>query len=168
MATSSESIRIAPVAEHDVPTLFRLVQALADYERLAHLVVATEADFRDALFGARPAIEAVLAWADGKPAGYALWFHTFSTFLGKRGLYLEDLFVLPEYRGQGIGRALLSHLAGIAVERGCGRMEWVVLDWNEPAIGFYKRIGGEPLDDWKVFRLTGKALEALGSKELGK
>jgi GNAT superfamily N-acetyltransferase len=162
-----DSLRIEPVTDADIPVLYTLIKALAEYERLGHMVVSTEDDFRTALLGPRPVIEAVIARVDGTPVGYALWFHTFSTFLGQRGLYLEDLFVLPEYRGQGVGRALLAHLANIAVERGCGRMEWVVLDWNEPAIGFYKKIGGEPLTDWQVFRLTGEALEKLGKSGTG-
>ena len=148
----------------DVPDLMRLIRALAEYERLTHLVVADEAMLAEALFGARPAAEAVIATdghESGGAAGFALFFHTFSTFLGRRGLWLEDLFVLPEHRGRGLGRALLTHLAGIARDRGCGRFEWSVLDWNAPAIGFYGRLGAVPMDDWTVQRLTGDALRAL-------
>jgi GNAT superfamily N-acetyltransferase len=159
-----DGLTIQPAAERDVPVIHELIRALADYERLSHVVTATEDDLRETLFGARPAAEAVVARVDGAPAGYALWFHTYSTFLGRRGLYLEDLFVRPEWRGRGIGRSLLAHLAAIAVERGCGRMEWAVLDWNAPAIGFYQELGASPLEEWKIFRLTGEPLAALARR----
>ena len=155
------TIRIEPATELDVPLILRLIGALAEYERLAHQVVATEAALRDTLFGPTPAAEVVIAHVDGQPAGFALWFHNYSTFLARPGLYLEDLFVLPEWRGHGVGRRLLSHLAGVAVERGCGRMEWAVLDWNEPAIGFYRKLGATVLEDWRICRLTGDTLAAL-------
>ena len=164
---AGDTIRIAPATEQDVPLILDLIKALAEYERLAHEVVATEPQLRDALFGEPRSAEAVIAYADDRPAGFALWFHTFSTFLAKRGLYLEDLFVLPEYRGRGIGRALLSHLARIAVERDCGRMEWSVLDWNEPAIGFYRGMGARPNEGWSVFRLTGDALRKVAESGVG-
>jgi GNAT superfamily N-acetyltransferase len=138
-----------------------LITALAEYERLAHEAVATEGDLREALFGARPYAEAVVASVDAEPVGFALWFHNYSTFVGRPGLYLEDLFVLPAWRGRGVGRALIVHLARIAVERRCGRMEWSVLDWNEPAIRFYKSLGARPMDEWTVFRVTGDALVRL-------
>ncbi len=154
-------IRIEPATPADVPLILRLITALAEYERLAHQVVATEATLRDTLFGPSPAAEVVIASVDGQPAGFALWFHNYSTFLARRGLYLEDLFVLPEWRGRGIGRRLLAHLANIAVERGCGRMEWAVLDWNEPAIGFYRKLGATVLEDWRICRVTGATLAAL-------
>ena len=141
--------------------LLTLIKELADYERLAQHVVATDRDVRESLFGPSPAAEAVIARVGETPAGFALWFHSYSTFLAKRGLYLEDIFVRPEWRGKGIGRALLTCVARVAVERGCGRMEWSVLDWNEPAIGFYKKLGATPLDEWTVFRLTGEALEGV-------
>ena len=157
-------VRIEAANPRDVPVLLRLITALADYEKLASAVVATEDQIRDTMFGGVPQAEAVIAYADGAPVGLAIWFHNYSTFLGRRGLYLEDLFVLPEWRGQGIGKALLVHLAGIAVARGCGRMEWSVLDWNEPAIGFYKSLGAVPMDEWTVFRLTGEALTALARR----
>ena len=157
----SADVRIEAATARDVPVLLRLIKALADYEKLASAVVATEDQIRETMFAGVPQAEAVIAYADGEPVGLAIWFHNYSTFLGRRGLYLEDLFVLPEWRGQGIGKALLVHLAGIAVERGCGRMEWSVLDWNEPAIGFYKRLGAVPMDEWTVFRLTGDSLEKL-------
>ena len=154
-------IRIEPATPDDVPLILRLITALAEYERLSHQVVASEAALRDTLFASSPAAEVVIAYVDEQPAGFALWFHNYSTFLAKRGLYLEDLFVLPEWRGRGIGRRLLEHLANIAVERGCGRMEWAVLDWNEPAIGFYRKLGATVLEDWRICRVTGETLAAL-------
>ena len=160
-----ESIRITPGRVEDVPVILSLIKALADYEKLSHQVVATEADLGRSLFGPRPAAEVVIAWENEDPVGFALFFHNFSTFLGRPGLYLEDLFVRPEWRGHGIGRRLLSHLAGIALERGCGRFEWAVLDWNEPAIAFYRRMGAELLDDWRICRLTGEALATLASRD---
>jgi len=168
-----EDLRIEPATAQDVPLILTLIKALAEYERLAHEVVATEADIRESLFGATPHAEAVIARAlsrgsgeaakaDGSEAvGFAVWFHTYSTFLSRRGLYLEDLFVLPAWRGRGVGRALLRHLARIAIERGCGRMEWSVLNWNDPAIGFYRSIGARPMDEWTVYRLTGDALRRV-------
>ena len=154
-------IRIDRAQEHDVPLILELIRGLAEYERLADQCVASEAGLSRALFGAQPAAEVLLAYADGQPAGFALFFHNFSTFLGRRGLYLEDLFVKPEFRRLGIGRRLLTELARIAVERGCGRFEWSVLDWNAPAIEFYKSLGATPLDDWIIFRVTGRALTEL-------
>jgi GNAT superfamily N-acetyltransferase len=146
-----------------VPLILTFVHELAAYEKLAHEVVATERDMHEALFGARPVIETVIASLDGEPVGYALFFSTFSTFLGKPGLYLEDLYVRPAARGFGVGRKVLEHLARITVERGWGRLEWSVLDWNEPSIAFYKKMGAKPMDEWTVFRLTGKHLESLAS-----
>lgn len=157
----ASEIRIEPPTVRDVPLILSLIRALAEYERLAQEVVATEADVRESLFGARPHAEAVIARVGSEAVGFAVWFHTFSTFLSRRGLYLEDLFVLPAFRGRGIGRALMRHLARVAVERGCGRMEWAVLDWNDPAIGFYRSIGARPMDEWTVYRLTGDALTRL-------
>ena len=161
------TIRIAPATETDVPLILRLIRALGEYEQLSHQVVATEAALRDSLFGERPAAEVVIAHVDDVPVGFALWFHNYSTFLARPGLYLEDLFVLPEWRGHGIGRRLLTHLASVAVERGCGRMEWAVLDWNESAIGFYRKLGATLLEDWRICRLTGETLTALGGKTAG-
>jgi GNAT superfamily N-acetyltransferase len=158
-------IRIVPAREEDVPAILRLIRALAEYEKLSDQVVATETDIYHAIFGPRPLAEVVLAFADGTPVGFALFFPNFSTFLGRPGLYLEDLFVLPEWRGRGVGRRLLTHLAGIAVARGCGRMEWAVLDWNESAIGFYRRVGASVLDEWRLCRLTGEALTRAASGE---
>ena len=155
-----EPFTISPASEADVPQLLRLIKALGEYEKLSHEVVATEAGLREALFGARRYAEAVIGAVDGAPVGFALFFHNFSTFRGAPGLYLEDLFVDPSWRGRGFGRRLLAHLAAIAVERGCHRMEWSVLDWNESAIAFYRRAGAHLLDDWRIFRLTGDALRA--------
>ena len=153
---------IRPATEADVPLILRFVRELAAYERLAHEVVATEDGLRQTLFGARPYAEVVIAELDGgEPAGFALFFHNYSTFLGRPGIYLEDLYVRPEVRGKGVGRALLAHLARLAVERGCGRLEWWVLDWNEDAIRFYRSLGARPIEDWTVFRVTGEALQRL-------
>jgi GNAT superfamily N-acetyltransferase len=157
-------VRIEAATVRDIPVLLRLIKELADYERLTGEVVATEARIRETFFGTTPQAEAVIAYAGSEPAGLAIWFHNYSTFLARRGLYLEDLFVLREWRGQGIGKALLVHLAAIAVERGCGRMEWSVLDWNAPAIGFYKSLGAQPMSEWTVFRLTGDALTKLAAR----
>lgn len=157
----SASIRLATRA--DVAEVLRLIRALAEYEKLAHEVVATEAGLRETLFGARPAAEVLLAESDGRVVGLALFFQNYSTFLGRPGLYLEDLFVEPAHRGQGVGKTLLRAVARLAVARGCGRLEWAVLDWNTPAIGFYKSLGARPMSDWTVFRVSGGALTRLGS-----
>lgn len=156
------TLTITPATAADAPTLFQLVQALADYEKLAHEVTGTAADLEGFLFGDRPYGEAILARWDEAPVGFALFFHNFSTFLMRPGIYLEDLFVLPDYRGRGIGKALLSHLAHLAVERGCGRLEWQVLDWNQPAIGFYQRMGADIKAEWQLCRVSGEALLHLG------
>ena len=148
----------------DVPVIFELMRQLAIYEKLEHALVSTEADLHEALFGKSPVAEGILATLDGRPVGYALYFRTYSTFLGKPGMYLEDLFVLPDARGKGLGKALLARLAAITVERGYGRLEWSVLDWNEPAIGFYKSLGAVPMDEWTVYRMTGTALETLAGQ----
>jgi len=161
----SRKLSVIPATPADVPLLLELMAALAEYERMVEQLVATEADLADALFGPRPAVEALLGYLDGDAVGYALYYTTYSTFLGRRGLYLEDLFVRTEARGAGMGQALLARLAAIAVERGCARLEWAVLNWNEPAIGFYKRLGAEPMDTWTVYRLAGDALEALAGKQ---
>jgi len=154
-------IHIRQTREADVPLVLTLIRELARYERLEHEVVASEADLRSALFGTRPYAEAVLACLDEVPQGFALFFHNFSTFRGRPGLYLEDLYVRPEARGLGLGKALLEHLAHTAIERGCARLEWAVLDWNEPSIGFYRSLGAVPRDEWRIFRLTGDALERV-------
>ncbi len=151
-------MEIRPARPEDCGRLLELVRALAEYEKLAHLATGTLEQLREELFGATPVIEAVIAWDGARAAGFALYFHNFSTFLARRGLYLEDLFVVPEARGRGIGRALMKHCARLAVERGCGRFEWAVLDWNRPAIEFYEAIGAQVLPDWQICRMTGEAL----------
>lgn len=153
--------RIRFATEEDVPLILTFVRELAEYERLAHEVVADEESLRDSLFGERRVAEVLLGYVEDEPAAFALFFHNFSTFLGKPGIYLEDLYVRPEHRGSGIGRAMLAHLARLAVQRGCGRLEWWVLDWNNPAIGFYRKLGAASMDDWTVYRLTGEPLERL-------
>jgi GNAT superfamily N-acetyltransferase len=157
-------LHIAPATPAQVSTVLEMIRGLAQFERLSHLCVATEDDLRRELFSAPPAAEVVLAWEDGLPAGFALFFHNFSTFLGRKGLYLEDLFVLPEFRRRGYGRALLVHLARLAVERGCGRFEWTVLDWNAEAIAFYQALGANVLPEWRLTRVTGAALESLAAQ----
>jgi GNAT superfamily N-acetyltransferase len=156
------SITIVPANERDLPLVHAFIRELAEYERLLNEVHATEEALRRTLFGPNPAAEIVIAYDESEPAGFALFFQSYSTFLARRGLYLEDLFVRPAARQKGIGRKLLEHLAALAVSRGYGRLEWRVLDWNEPAIRFYRSIGAEPLADWTVFRVTGDALLALG------
>ncbi len=155
-------LRIEPATERDLPLILKLIKDLAEYEKLAHAVIASEATLRDSLFVKRAA-EVVIASVDREPAGFAVFFQTFSTFLGVPGMYLEDLFVEPRFRRRGIGKALLAHLAALAVERGYGRIEWSVLDWNALAIGFYRKIGARPMDEWTVYRLTGDALRRLAS-----
>lgn len=152
------SCKIRPATAADVTLILAFIQALAVYEKLSHEVVATEAALHRTLFGPTPAAHVVIAELDAQPAGFALYFFNYSTFLAQPGIYLEDLFVPPEFRGRGVGKALLLHLARIANARACGRFEWSVLDWNEPAKGFYRRLGAVQLDDWRIFRLTGKAL----------
>lgn len=157
------SIHIRAAAESDAPLIVGFIQDLAEYERLRDSCVATEEAVRETLFGDRPAAEVIIASDGGEPVGFALYFHNYSTFLAQRGIYLEDLFVKPKARGQGVGYALLSALARIAVERNCGRIEWAVLDWNKPSIDFYERIGAKPLSDWVMFRMTGTALHELAA-----
>ncbi|MFO7340735.1 MAG: GNAT family N-acetyltransferase [Lysobacteraceae bacterium] len=163
----SHAIRLRPAVPADVPAILELIRSLAEYERLAHEMVATAADLEAALFGPRPAAEVVLAECDGQVAGFALFFVSFSTFLGRPGLYLEDLFVRPDFRGRGIGRRLMTRLAALAVERGYGRFEWSVLDWNRPAIDFYRSLGARPMDGWTVQRVDGEALRALAARAGG-
>jgi GNAT superfamily N-acetyltransferase len=155
---------IRPAEEADTPLILRFIRDLAEYERLRHEAVATEEDLRRHLFGERPAAEVLLAEVEGEPVGFALFFTSFSTFLGRPGLYLEDLFVSPEWRGRGIGRRMLAHLARITRDRGYGRLEWWVLDWNESAIGFYRGLGARAMDEWTTFRLAGEALERLAGE----
>jgi GNAT superfamily N-acetyltransferase len=159
MPLSSSRIVLRAAQPADSETIFSLIQALADYEKLSHAVAGTVNDLRDHLFGSRPYAEAILAEVDGQVVGFALFFYNYSTFLTKPGIYLEDLFVLPAYRRQGIGKALLSYVAERAAREGCGRLEWSVLDWNAPAIAFYQRMGAEILPDWRICRVMGASLE---------
>lgn len=154
---------IRSATRNDVPLILELIRDLATYERAPNDVTATEPQLHEVLFGAKPAAEVRLAFEENVAVGFAVFFHNFSTWLGKPGLYLEDLFVRPEHRGKGYGRALLVDLARIARERGCGRMEWAVLDWNDPAIQFYRKLGAKPMDEWTVFRLTGDGIAALAN-----
>ena len=160
-ADSVEGLRIAPATESDVAVILGFIRKLAEYEKLSHQVAATEELLRDTLFGARRVAEVLIAYVADEPAGFALFFHNFSTFLGRPGIYLEDLFVEPAHRGKGIGKALLIEIAKIARQRNCGRLEWAVLDWNKPAIDFYRGLGAIPLDDWTLFRVTGEVLDNL-------
>ena len=155
---------VRPATPADVPTILRFVRDLAAYEREPDAVEATGPMLHDALFGTAPAAEAVIAERDGQSIGFALFFHNFSTWKGRRGLYLEDLYVTPEARGSGAGRALLAHLAALAIDRGCARFEWAVLDWNAPAIGFYRAIGAVGMEEWTVQRLEGAALARLAGR----
>ena len=156
-----DEFRLEQATERDLPTILRFIKELAEYEKLSHQVVATEEGLRQCFFGPRPAAEAVLAYAGDEPVGFAIYFQTFSTFLGQPGIYLEDLYVTPACRGRGLGRRLMAHVARVAVERGCGRMEWSVLDWNELALGVYRKLGATPMAEWTVQRLTGPALRDL-------
>ncbi len=164
MSSAPDPPRIAAATPADVPLILALIRELADYERMSDHVVATEADIERALFGERPCAEAVIARVGDEGVGFALFFQSFSTFVGRPGLYLEDLYVRPAHRGRGIGRGLLAHLARLAVERRCGRFEWSVLDWNELAISSYRRAGAVPMDEWTVYRLTGEPLRALAAE----
>jgi GNAT superfamily N-acetyltransferase len=155
------SLEIRTTTEADVPIILSLIRELAEYERAPEAVVATEAGLREVLFGPKRSAEVLLALESGEPVGFAVYFYNFSTWLGRPGLYLEDLFVRPNVRGKGYGRALLERLAQIAQERGCGRMEWAVLDWNDPAIQFYRKLGAEPMNEWTVFRLTREGIAKL-------
>lgn len=156
--TKIENFYLRFADKRDTSLILDFIRELAEYENLSHEVVATEDDLMENLFGEHPYAEVVLGIYEEQPAGFALFFHNFSTFLGKPGLYLEDLYVKPDYRGLGLGSTLLAYLARLAVERGCGRLEWWVLDWNEPAISFYKKLGARPMDEWTVYRLTGEKL----------
>ena len=163
---SANTFRILPATPRDVPDVLAMIEALAEFEKLRHLCVATEMGLRAALFGPRPEAEVLVGWEGPAPVAFALFFHNFSTFLGRKGLYLEDLFVQPPHRGRGYGRALLIHLARIAVARDCGRFEWAVLDWNAAAIGFYESLGATLLPDWRITRVTGAALVRLAERPL--
>ncbi len=159
----TDSFQIKQATVQDVPLILSFIKDLAEYEKLSHEVMATEESLRESLFGAKPFAEVVIGYLNDQPVAFALFFHNFSTFLGKPGIYLEDLFVKPEARGKGLGQKLLVYLARLAKERNCGRLEWWVLDWNETAIGFYKRLGAVAMDEWTVFRVTGSALDDLAS-----
>jgi GNAT superfamily N-acetyltransferase len=160
---ASADVRLRAATRADTALILAFVRELAAYEQLAHEVVADESTLAEQLFGERPAAEVVIAEVAGEPAGFALFFHNFSTFLGRRGLYLEDLYVRPAFRGHGLGRRLMTYLAKLALARGCGRFEWWVLDWNAPAIAFYRDLGAHGMDDWTVQRVSGDALVALAS-----
>jgi GNAT superfamily N-acetyltransferase len=164
--TTPKDFEIRPAIEGDTPLILSFIKKLAVYEKLAHKVTATEDILRETLFGGRRYAEVVIGYHRGEPVGFALFFHNYSTFLGKPGIYLEDLFVDEEHRGKGFGKALLIHLARLTKERNCGRLEWAVLDWNEPSINFYKALGAAPLDDWTVFRVTGDALDKLAGRQV--
>ncbi len=157
----NDELHIRAATEEDVPLILRFIRELAEYERLAHEVVATEESVHTTLFGERPYAEVLIAEAGTDPVGFALFFHNYSTFLARPGIYLEDLYVRPDLRGRGYGKKLLSRLAAIAKERQCGRLEWAVLNWNEPAIRFYRSLGAMPMDHWTVYRVTGESLDAL-------
>ena len=159
------NFEIRPARVEDVPVILELIRDLATYERAPDEVTATEEQLVDVLFGKRPAAEVLLAFEGKSPVGFAVFFYNFSTWLGRPGLYLEDLFVKPEKRGKGYGRALLVDLAKIALDRGCGRMEWAVLDWNDPAIKFYRALGAKPMDEWTVFRLTRDGIAKLAKSD---
>lgn len=165
MSKTVTPFRLEQAREKDTAVILHLIKELAVYEKLAHEVVSTEDQLREALFGPLPAAEVVVAYAGDEPAGFAMFFQTFSTFVGRRGMYLEDLFVVPKWRGRGLGRRLLAHLARIAVDRGYGRMEWSVLDWNELALRMYRAVGARAMDEWTVHRLSGDSLRALAASD---
>jgi GNAT superfamily N-acetyltransferase len=164
--TTATNIEISAAQEADIPLILELIAELAEYEKLQDQAVATEASLQQALFGPRPVAEALIARVEGEAAAFALYFHNFSTFLGKRGLYLEDLFVRPAFRGLRVGKTMLEHLARLAVERDCGRFEWAVLDWNRPARDFYEALGAQANSEWVNYRITGAALERLAGPDL--
>jgi GNAT superfamily N-acetyltransferase len=166
--TNPPTLQVRPATAADLPVVLGFIRELADYEHLSHMVTATEAGLKDSLFGAQPGAEVLLASEGETPVGFAVYFHNFSTFLGVRGLWLEDLYVRPAHRRRGYGRRLLLEVAKIARERGCGRFEWSALDWNEPAIRFYQSLGARSLDDWTIFRVSGPSLDALAALPLHK
>jgi GNAT superfamily N-acetyltransferase len=165
MVVSFMTFRIEPATERDLPVILGLIKGLAEYEKLSKEVVATAESLRETLFGKKKAAEILIGYAGAEPVGFALFFHNYSTFLGRPGIYLEDLFVLPEWRRRGLGTQMLRRIASEAVARGCGRLEWSVLDWNAPAIDFYKKLGARAMDEWTVYRVTGAALEKLASEK---
>jgi GNAT superfamily N-acetyltransferase len=156
---------LRPAQPADTTAIFKLIQALAEYEKLSHAVIGSAEALQEHLFGSHPYVEAIVAECDGEVVGFALFFYNYSTFLTKPGIYLEDLFVLPEYRRQGIGKAFFTYLAKLALEKNCGRLEWSVLDWNEPAIAFYRQMGAKILEDWRICRVTDMALSQLANIE---
>ncbi|MCH8076495.1 MAG: GNAT family N-acetyltransferase [SAR324 cluster bacterium] len=160
-SAESDGFKIRPAVEADTPLILHFIRKLAEYENKADEVLATEAELREMLFGGRPMAEVIIGEADGEAVGFALFFHNFSTFLGRPGLYLEDIFIDPAHRGKSHGRAMMVHLARLARERNCARFEWSVLNWNESAIGFYQKLGAAPKDEWELYQLTGEALERL-------
>ena len=162
-STNTHGFQIRSATKSDVPTILSFVKKLADYERLSHEVIATEESLRKTLFGRQPGAEVAIGYCKEEAVGFVLFFHNYSTFLGRPGIYIEDLFVDEAYRRRGFGRALLLHVARLARERGCGRLEWSVLDWNKPAIDFYKNLGAAPMSDWTVFRVTGESLDRLAA-----
>jgi GNAT superfamily N-acetyltransferase len=166
IATGTPGFQIKSATEADIPIILSFIKRLARYERLSHEVVATEQLLRKTLFGSRPTAEVAIGYLETKAVGFVLFFHNYSTFLGKPGLYIEDLFVDEEYRRRGCGRALLLHVARLAKERDCGRLEWAVLDWNQPAIDFYKKLGALTMSEWTVFRITGKRLDRLAADDV--
>jgi GNAT superfamily N-acetyltransferase len=161
--SSHHTPQVRAATVEDVPIILRLIKGLAEYEELGQHVTASESGLRQSLFGDKPAAEVALAFAGDEPVGFAVWFENYSTFLGRRGIYLEDIFVEPAWRRRGIGRLLLAYVAKIAVDRQCGRLDWAVLDWNEPARRFYRSLGAEPLDGWTIFRLSGRNLEEIAA-----
>ncbi len=162
----AEEVTISPATEKHLPLILHFIRQLAEYERLSSRVVATEALLHESLFGPQPKAEVLIAHLGDQPAGFAVFFHNFSTFTGRGGIYLEDLFVDPKFRRAGIGKALLAHLAKLTKDRGCSRLDWAVLDWNEPAIRFYKKIGAEAMNDWTVYRVSGDALDTLAKQTI--
>jgi GNAT superfamily N-acetyltransferase len=162
--TKDSEITFHFASEEDVPIIFNFIQSLAEYEKLTQFVTATESLLRSTLFGEKKIAEVIIANYKNEPVGFALFFHNYSTFVGKPGIYLEDLFVKPDLRGKGIGKLLLSFLGKLAIERDCGRIEWAVLDWNEPSINFYKNLGAKPMDEWTIFRVSGDQITALANE----
>lgn len=167
MTMTPKDFEIRPATEGDAPLILSFIRKLAVYEKLAHKAPVTEETLRETLFGERRYAEVVIGYHLGEPVGFALFFHNYSTFLGRPGVYLEDLFVDEEHRGKGFGKALLAYLARLTKERNCGRLEWAVLNWNEPSINFYKALGAAPMNEWTVFRVTGDALDKLANEKTG-
>ncbi len=167
MTMTNNRFHIRPAKPDDAPLILRFIRDLAEFEGLSHAVAATEDSLRESLFGPNPNAEVALGFLGDDPVGFAVFFHTYSTFLGRRGMYLEDIFVMPEHRRKGLGTMLLRHVAGIAVERGCGRFEWAALDWNQNAARFYEGLGAVVLNEWRTFRMDGEALRNLVDKNTG-